>query len=202
MSTEVTLDLLELEGERVVLRRPRAADVERILRFYRENEAHFRETDPDRPQDFLTAPWWQTRVSELEQGFREDRLLHTLVFHKHDPGRVVGVVNFSQFVRGGFQSCTLGYGIAESEQGRGLMREAISVGIAHLFGALRMHRIAASYLPGNVRSAQLLARLGFVPEGYARKALLVGGEWRDLVLTSLINDDWRPPRPEASAFIS
>jgi len=181
-----------LEAPRVLLRRPRADDVDSIVDFYSENLEHFRPTDPERPAGFHTREWWGRRVGELEQSYREDRLLHTLVFRKDDLARVIGVVNFSNFVRGAFQACHLGYAIAEREQGRGLMREALEVAIEHTFGPMRMHRIMANHLPANVRSAVLLARLGFVAEGYARRYLRVGGRWQDFVLTSLVNDDWQP----------
>jgi [ribosomal protein S5]-alanine N-acetyltransferase len=39
----------------------------------------------------------------------------------------------------------------------------------------------------------LLNRLGFIPEGYARNYLRINGEWRDHVLTSLTNPNWRAP---------
>ena len=59
--------------------------------------------------------------------------------------------------------------------------------IEHAFSALRLHRIHASYIPGNERSGGLLARLGFVREGLARNYLFINGAWRDHVLTALLN---------------
>jgi ribosomal-protein-alanine N-acetyltransferase len=38
-----------------------------------------------------------------------------------------------------------------------------------------------------VRSAALLARLGFEREGFARAYLHINGTWEDMVLNSLIN---------------
>jgi len=36
----------------------------------------------------------------------------------------------------------------------------------------------------------VLRRLGFVPQGYARDYLRIDGEWRDHVLTALVNARW------------
>jgi ribosomal-protein-alanine N-acetyltransferase len=47
----------------------------------------------------------------------------------------------------------------------------------------------ANYQPGNERSARLLRRLGFVPEGFARDYLYIAGAWRDHVLTAKNNPD-------------
>lgn len=45
----------------------------------------------------------------------------------------------------------------------------------------------ASHLPRNLRSAALLASLGFEREGYARSYLRIDGKWEDMILSSLIN---------------
>ena len=53
-----------------------------------------------------------------------------------------------------------------------------------------MHRIMANYMPHNMRSGNLLAKLGFEREGYARQYLQINGEWRDHVLTALTDNSW------------
>lgn len=111
---------------------------------------------------------------------------------------IIGAVNFSNFVRGAFQGCHLGYAIDQEHEGKGLMYEALRLAIPYAFTELGMHRIMVNYLPHNARSATLLARLGFVAEGYARKYLLLGGQWQDHVLTSLVNDDWQRPNTPSS----
>jgi len=58
----------------------------------------------------------------------------------------------------------------------------------------RMHRIMANYMPHNARSGDLLARLGFQKEGYAKDYLLIDGRWQDHVLTSLTAPDWTVER--------
>jgi hypothetical protein len=60
------------------------------------------------------------------------------------------------------------------------------------------HKIMANYMPSNNRSAAVLRRCGFTVEGLARDYLRINGEWRDHVLTSRINPQWRP-RDESSA---
>jgi len=42
-------------------------------------------------------------------------------------------------------------------------------------------------MPANVRSARLLARLGFVQDGIARRHLCINGRWEDHVLASCLN---------------
>jgi ribosomal-protein-alanine N-acetyltransferase len=47
----------------------------------------------------------------------------------------------------------------------------------------------ANYMPENERSANLLKKLGFEREGFARSYLKIAGRWRDHVLNSLLNPD-------------
>jgi ribosomal-protein-alanine N-acetyltransferase len=70
------------------------------------------------------------------------------------------------------------------------MQEAMEVAITYVFQNLNMHRIMANYMPHNRRSGNLLRKLGFVVEGYARDYLMINGKWEDHILTSLINDSF------------
>jgi ribosomal-protein-alanine N-acetyltransferase len=117
-----------------------------------------------------------------------------LLLIAQDTGELIGNCNFTNIVRGVFEACHLGFSIAHRHEGRGFMREALTVAIAHMFGTLGLHRIMANHRPENERSAQLLTRLGFEREGLARAYLHIDGAWADHVLTSLINPADCPPQ--------
>jgi ribosomal-protein-alanine N-acetyltransferase len=102
-------------------------------------------------------------------------------------GTVLGECNFTNIVRGPFQACFLGFSIGGRYEGRGLMHEALSAAIDHVFSQYRLHRIMANHRPENLRSGKLLTKLGFEREGLARAYLKINGEWADHVLTSRIN---------------
>jgi ribosomal-protein-alanine N-acetyltransferase len=106
---------------------------------------------------------------------------------------ILGWLNFSNVIRGVFESCTMGYKLDRRMQGFGYMTEAATAGIEFVFETLRLHRIMAAYMPHNQRSAALLRRLGFTIEGVARDYLYIAGDWRDHVLTSLVNPQPSPP---------
>jgi len=74
------------------------------------------------------------------------------------------------------------------------MYEALQPLIRYMQRQQRMHRIMANYMPHNERSGNLLARLGFEREGYAKNYLLIDGVWQDHVLTALTDPQWQPPR--------
>ena len=182
-----------LETERLRLRLPTPEDVPAILQFFSENRAYFRPTDPPRPEAFYTTGYWMKRVRSIATDYVQDRGCNLFLFKKPGTIEAVGYVNLSNFVRGAFQACYLGYGLAEESQGKGLMTEALRAAIDHAWGPLKLHRIMANYLPQNERSARVLKGLGFVVEGYAKDYLYIDGRWQDHVLTALTNARWAAP---------
>jgi len=92
-------------------------------------------------------------------------------------------------VRGVSQSCVLGYNLAAAEQGHGYMTEAVRAVVRFAFGDWGLHRVAASYMPRNERSARVLERAGFKIEGLAPAYLCINGRWEDHVLTAITNPD-------------
>ena len=177
-----------LETERLVLVMPLPEMAARVATYHRENREHHAPWSPVRTEMFFTETWWRQRLTLARSERDADSSLRLVLVAKDDPtGPVIGECNFSNFVRGAFQACHLGYSIDRRHEGKGLMTEALRAAIAHAFGELNLHRVMANYRPENVRSARLLARLGFAPEGIARDYLFIDGAWRDHVLTSLVN---------------
>ncbi len=193
--------LPQLAGARTLLRLAQPADVPAIIRYYTENETHLAPFEPIRSAGFYTEHYWSREVEQRLAEFEADQSLRLFLFKRENPDIIIGSLNFANFIRGAFQSCTLGYSIAAAEQGKGYMSEALKIGIHYGFYELNLHRVIASYLPHNQRSGGLLKRLGFVVEGYARDYLMIAGQWQDHVITSLINPDWQPllNRPADSA---
>jgi ribosomal-protein-alanine N-acetyltransferase len=174
-----------LESARLRLRMANRADVPEIIRFYRENAQHLSPFEPERSEEFYTELYWEAQVDRHRQDFEDDRALRMWLFRRDDDRTIQGNVHLSNFIRGVKQSCTLGYALAATAQGHGYMTEILRVAIGYAFGDLAFHRIEANYMPHNVRSGQVLKRLGFRIEGYAYDYLCIGGQWRDHLLTSL-----------------
>ena len=184
-----------IETQRTLLRLATHDDVPAIVRYFSENRDFLARWEPRRSERFFTDECWAEQVLRNTEEAESDRSLRLFVFPRDEPGRVIGTASFTEFVRGIFQACYLGYGLSQAHEGRGYMREALSAAIAHAFGELRMHRIMANYMPHNRRSGNVLKALGFTVEGYARDYLLIDGRWEDHVLTSLTNHAWTGIQP-------
>ncbi len=180
-----------LESARVLLRFAQPDDVPAIIHYYTSNKVHLAPFEPTKSEYFYTESYWYSEVKGRLDAFIADQSLKLFLFKKEDSKVIIGSINFANFVRAVFQSCTLGYSLAAAEQGKGYMIEALNVAIGYVFAQLNMHRIMAAYLPHNQRSGRLLKRLGFRVEGYARDYLMIDGKWQDHILTSLINHNWK-----------
>lgn len=171
-------------------------DAPEIVRYFVENREHLRPFDPERPPSFYERSFWDAQVKHSISEYLADRSLRLFLFRRDAPRTIIGSANFTRFDRGVAHSCSLGYGLGASAEGHGYMAEALRPAIEFVFRSLRLHRIEANYMPHNRRSGNLLRRLGFVVEGYARDYLLINGRWEDHVLTSLTNPEWEvPDRP-------
>jgi len=184
--------LPRLETRRLIVRVPMPDDAEALAAFVTDNRAHFAPWDPQRDDAYFTVAGCRARLEFMLQEAVAGRSLPFVLVQKNDPsGAIIGQCNFSNITGYAFYAAFLGYGLDHRFVGQGLMTEALEAAIGYCFRTLNLHRIMANHLPTNVRSANLLRRLGFVPEGYARDYLLIAGRWQDHVLTALTNPDWR-----------
>lgn len=188
--SRVYLNPPTIETDRLVLRMATRADTAAVLNYYRKNKNFLASVEPTRCEGFYTFEFWQEQIEKSLFEFNYDQSLKLCLFKQSDLKQVVGKVNFHQIQRGVSHSCILGYSLAEPEQGKGYMTEALQAAIHYLFAEQHFHRITANYMPRNQRSGNLLRRLGFVVEGYARDYLLINGAWEDHILTSLTNSTW------------
>jgi len=175
--------------QRLLLRLASQEDVTEILKYYTDNKAYLTPFYPVWSENFFTAKYWHSEVQVALQEFIQGQSLRLLIFSPSD-STIIGIINFRNFIRGVAQFCTVGYSLAEKEQGKGYMTEALQASIDYVFEELKMHRIMANYMPHNQSSGNLLKRLGFVVEGYARDYLLINNQWQDHILTSLTNSKW------------
>jgi [ribosomal protein S5]-alanine N-acetyltransferase len=113
------------------------------------------------------------------------------IARERESGRIVGVVNVSEIVRGFFQSAYMGYYGMAGMNGRGLMGDAVRLTVTHAFHGLGLHRLEANIQPGNEPSRALAKRLGFRQEGYSPRYLKIDGEWRDHERWAVLADEWR-----------
>jgi [ribosomal protein S5]-alanine N-acetyltransferase len=192
--------LPQLDTDRLTVRLARPGMERAMAAFFVANfPGHLEPWSPPVGSAFFTERFWEERLALAVEEFEADRAVRFVIQARGEcHGPILGTANYTNIVRGAFQACHLGYQIAADRQGEGLMTEALRAANGYMFEVVRLHRIMANFLPENVRSRRLAARLGFVEEGIAPRYLFIAGAWRDHVLSALVNpafdDGWMRPR--------
>lgn len=81
--------------------------------------------------------------------------------------------------------------IKPGTHGNGLGTEAMKLTLEYAFNQLNMNRIQGGYLEGNEASKAVQEKFGFQKEGRERKAIFRDGEYKDIIRTSLLEEEWR-----------
>ena len=185
------LQLPLITSDRLLLRLATEEDIPQILNYFTDNKSYLTPFYPQWSENFFTEEYWQIQVEIDLQEYINYLALKFFIFVQSEPTTIIGNINFRNIIWGAAQFCSVGYSLAETEQSKGYMTEALNAAIQYVFQELNLHRIMANYMPHNQRSGNLLKRLGFIVEGYARDYLLINGQWQDHILTSLTNPNWQ-----------
>jgi len=84
--------------------------------------------------------------------------------------------------------------IVMKEPGAGRGRQACERVLQYVFDTLGAHRLSLDVIETNERAARLYSSLGFKREGLMREAFRRDGEYRSLILMSLLEAEYRAPR--------
>jgi len=180
-----------LQGKRILLRMGDALDW-RPWRALREMSRDFLVPwEPSWAQDGLTHHFFSGMLRRHWRDWCNGKAYSFFIYLRSEAnpagGMVIGGITLSDVTRGISQKGTLGYWVGQPYAGQGYMKEAAGLICDFAFEQLQLHRIEASCLPHNTPSKQLLTRLGFMQEGYARSYLKINGQWQDHLLWGKIS---------------
>lgn len=117
------------------------------------------------------------------------KVLGFFVYTK-DTQEFVGVINLNSIRLDPFSSGSLGYYADESKTGKGYMKEAIRLVLRHSFQNIGLNRIEVNIQPENTSSIALIKSLGFEREGFSRKYLMIGNEYKDHERWAFLAEDF------------
>lgn len=157
------LPLPTLETERLVLRPHRLDDAEElfVMRTHPEGVRFLSGLAPTSVEDL------RVRLGRVLADIDGLKMLGWTLTLRGD-NRLIGILGVSR-VDWDATCAELGYELTHAQWGKGLMLEAVSRVIEHMFDALDFHRLEIRTEPENLRSVRIAERLGFVLEGHLRE---------------------------------
>jgi len=175
-------------GDGVFLRAPQPADYAEWAELREASRAFLVPWEPTWPADDLTRASFRRRLRRYSEDQRADLAYPFFLFRQAD-NALVGGLTLGNIRRGVAQAGSLGYWMGAAYARQGLMTAAVRAIAGFAFGTLRLHRIEAACIPGNIPSIRLLEKCGFSREGYAREYLCINGVWQDHLLYARLRDD-------------
>ena len=135
-------------------------------------------------------PLMQTSRAELEKMY-DNLTPETKWFfiEKKDESKI-GFI--SQFPAG--KQVEIGYGLIPDERGKAYGTEAVKIIVDYLFLSKEIVRIQTHIDPRNIASQKVVEKNGFKKEGTIRKCFFAKGEWRDMLLYSILREEWKGPK--------
>lgn len=162
-----------------------------VLDYYIRNRESFRIWEPVRQKEFYTKRYHKNALKSGLKKMDEGKEYRFMIYNKSDKKftKIMGILTFSNIVKGPFLSCYAGYSIDNSAQNNGYMTQALRAGINFIFDTIGLHRIEANIMPKNIPSLRVVTKLGFENEGLSPMYLKINGKWEDHCHMVLRNKD-------------
>jgi RimJ/RimL family protein N-acetyltransferase len=138
--------------------------------------------DRQQAEELITKRMAETELTEAGQGL-------ALAVYWPEVGRVVGDVVLKWLSKDHRQG-EIGYSFNPEFGGRGLATEAAAELLRLGFEDLGLHRIVAECDPRNEPSWRLMERLGMRREAHFRQNEIFKGEWGDLFVYALLEEEY------------
>ena len=172
--------------ENIELRTLTEADTEAVFASVSENFEHLRAFMHWMVDDY-SLKHAQDFIAESIESSAEKKSCGFGIFRN---GRLIGSIGFVNF-EWKARRTELGYWVANSEEGKGIITKASRILIDHAINEWKMNRIEIRCSALNARSAAVPERLGFTKEGVLRQCEFRNGRLHDFNIYGLLAKEWK-----------
>jgi RimJ/RimL family protein N-acetyltransferase len=174
-----------IQGRLVTFRPPRQDDIEVMLTWFEDMEV----------TRFLELRFPPGKEPEKEWADHMARDPNEIIWVIEHEGRAVGSTGIHR-IDWKHGSGTTGTVIGDKTVwGKGLGRELMQLRADYAFTQLPLRKLKSAYIDGNEASARAQAACGYRQVGRYTRDRFLDGEWRDMILTELMREDWLKQRP-------
>jgi [ribosomal protein S5]-alanine N-acetyltransferase len=129
--------------------------------------------------------WLATHQGKADAGTE----LILAITNKAD-GRLLGAIGLT--IAAEHNRAELGYWLRQDEWGKGYMTEAARAMIGYGFNNLSLEVVTCHHLQPNTGSGRVMQKVGMKYEGHRRKFYHHRGQYFDIILYSILKDEFRP----------
>lgn len=127
------------------------------------------------------AAEWIQKIIDLE---KNNEAVTWAITCKPDP-TLTGTICFWNITKEHYRS-EIGYALHPGQQGKGIMKEAMTAVLNYGFKIMKLHSIEANVNPNNSSSIKLLERNNFIREGNFKENYFFAGKFYDSAIYSLL----------------
>ena len=161
-------------------------DAEQLSEALTVNRAFLAPSNPLHPDEYFTVDVQRNLIAAMLQG-HEDGLIVPQVITSDD--RIIGQIFLAPIIRDVLQCATVGYWVAQTENGRGHASAAVAQVCMLAFGELDLHRLDAPVQQENTGWQSVLKRNGFTQYGLAHRYAKLAGRWQDCIMFERLADN-------------
>jgi len=175
----------------IILRLPDESDTPELFTLFEENRAHLTEWQ-DWPDRIKTEEDCREFILRHEREYGDGKSIECLIVYQEKP---VGMCSLSKIVAP-LRKAEIGYWVAEDYQGKRIVSRSCRGLMKYVFETMNINRLALKFKRvndehENFRSRRVAERLGFTEEGILRQDGMTKGVLMDMVMTSLLAEEWR-----------
>ena len=138
-------------------------------------------------------PVWQISNSESEKIHESPNEPKMFIVERKDGSKIGYILHFN-VLHTIAKMLEIGYGLVPTERGKGYCTEAAQIMLDYLFLSKETVCVQATTHVKNIASQRVLQKVGFKKEGIMRKRFFIQGEWQDIILFSILREEWKEPK--------
>ncbi|PJI08236.1 MULTISPECIES: GNAT family N-acetyltransferase [Clostridium] len=178
------INVVKLYGKNINLKVLTPEDANDMTCYYIKNKEHLKKFEPEREESFYTFEVQKQILMENYKQFLNGEGINFGIYKAND---LIGKIQISGIMYGVFKSAIIGYSMDKDYQGRGYMKESVSLVEDYAFNVMKLHRIEASTLVDNLRSQNVLIGCEFEKLGVNKNYLFINGKWQDHITFYKVN---------------
>jgi UDP-4-amino-4,6-dideoxy-N-acetyl-beta-L-altrosamine N-acetyltransferase len=164
-------------------------DLEMIRAMRNEPSTYLQLTDVSQISEAQQQKWFESLDSSQDKAyfsvFKERQ-----EFPISTAGDFLGIVRFDQIDRTN-KSVRVGLDIVPHERSKGYGTKTFGAILKYCFDHWAMHRLWLCVLDDNEVAQKLYTFVGFTTEGIMKEAIFRDGKWKDYIVMSILEDDYR-----------